>query len=423
MRRGERVASRFEILGEAGRGGMGTVFRARDHRSKRDVALKVLAVRGRDSVARFEREAAILSQLHHPNVVEYVAHGVVPSGPCWLVMEWVDGETLTDRLDRVGIDARETVALAAQVASALAALHALGIVHRDVKPSNLMLIGGDPSKVKLVDFGVARRTAELDRLTRTGAMIGTAGYMAPEQARGDHIELDGRADLFALGCVMHECLTGTPTFRGESTLACRAKVLLHDPPRVRKIAPELPAALEAIVASLLMRAADDRPARAADVAAALLALGDVPPIRVVRVAHAPPPRNEPTAVGGGAELCGVLVVGEGAFDAVAAISDARVESLDGGVIVLVDDVARAAALAVALATRLPDALLAVTADTGIDAVIDRGARMLDELVIAADARGVTARGAWIDPPLVDALGGRVAFERDGVRVRLRGGTS
>src|SRR5262245_30767492 len=143
MRRGERVASRFEVLGEAGRGGMGTVFRARDWRDRRDVALKILAASSVDGVKRFEREAAILAQVRHPNVVEYVAHGVVPDGPCWLVMEWVEGETLADRLDGAGLDARETVALATQVARALGALHAMGIVHRDVKPSNLMLVGGD----------------------------------------------------------------------------------------------------------------------------------------------------------------------------------------------------------------------------------------------------------------------------------------
>src|SRR5262249_17487235 len=139
MRRGDRVASRFEILGEAGRGGMGTGFRARDWRDRRDVALKILATDSADGAARFHRGAGVLAELHHPNVVQYVAHGTVPDGPGWLVMEWVDGETLADRLLGDGIDARDTVALAVQVARALGALHARGVVHRDVKPSNLML--------------------------------------------------------------------------------------------------------------------------------------------------------------------------------------------------------------------------------------------------------------------------------------------
>jgi serine/threonine protein kinase len=178
---GERVAGRFEILGEAGRGGMGTVFRARDRKDKREVALKVLAAAAMRNVARFEQEAAILASITHPNIAEYVAHGATPDGLRYLVMEWVQGEDLAVRLDRVGLDVRDTVATARQIARALGALHARGIVHRDVKPSNIMM---SSEGVKLVDFGVARRTTEPGRLTRTGALVGTAGYMAPEQVRG-----------------------------------------------------------------------------------------------------------------------------------------------------------------------------------------------------------------------------------------------
>src|SRR5438105_2252529 len=162
---------------------MGTVFRARDRRDKREVALKVLQAAALRNTARFEQEAAILAGLRHPNIVEYVAHGATPDGMHYLVMEWVEGENLSQRLDRGGLDIADSVAMAIQIARALGALHALRIVHRDLKPSNLMLAGG-AEHVKLVDFGVARRTTEPGRLTRTGALVGTAGYMAPEQVRG-----------------------------------------------------------------------------------------------------------------------------------------------------------------------------------------------------------------------------------------------
>jgi serine/threonine protein kinase len=195
MQPGERVAGRFEIRGEAARGGMGTVFRARDRRDRRDVALKVLRVDAPSHVARFEREAAILAGLRHPNIVEYISHGATPDGLYYLVMEWVEGETLAYRLAHAGLTTTAIVAMARQLCRALAALHGRGVVHRDVKPSNVMLAGGDVAQVKLVDLGIARRTAEASRLTRTGVMIGTAGYLAPELVRGGAAAIDGRAAL------------------------------------------------------------------------------------------------------------------------------------------------------------------------------------------------------------------------------------
>src|SRR5262245_23039267 len=132
MQRGDRISGRFEILGEAARGGMGTVFRARDAKDRRDVALKIVSASDADDGARFGREAAVLATVRHPNIVEYVTHGAVPGGPRFLVMEWVDGETLAHRLAEGGVAAGRALAIAGQVAEALAALHAAGIVHRDV---------------------------------------------------------------------------------------------------------------------------------------------------------------------------------------------------------------------------------------------------------------------------------------------------
>src|SRR5262249_14381600 len=161
--------------------------------------------------------------------------------------EWVDGENLSQRLDRVGLDASETVAMAIQIASALGALHAHRIVHRDVKPSNIMLVGGGVDCAKLVDLCVARRTTELRRLPTAGGLVGTAGYMGPEQVRGGRIDIDGRADLFALGCILYESLTGQQAFVGETALAARAKVLVHDPPPPRVLAPSVPRELDDLV--------------------------------------------------------------------------------------------------------------------------------------------------------------------------------
>ena len=200
MRPGDVVAARFELTRLAATGGMGSVFRARDLLTGEDVALKTIRGCGDEQQAeRFEREAALLAQLEHPAIVRYVAHGRC-EGQHYLVMEWLEGESLSARLWRGPLDHAESVLLGQRVAAALAALHARGIVHRDVKPSNLILCDGEVERVKLVDFGVAR-SRRARALTTVGAMVGTPGYMAPEQARGER-RIDARADIFALGCVL-----------------------------------------------------------------------------------------------------------------------------------------------------------------------------------------------------------------------------
>jgi hypothetical protein len=403
VQRGDRIAGRFEILGEAGRGGMGTVFRAHDRRDRRDVAVKVLA-RGGDpgeDEARFAREAALLAAVHHEHVVRYVAHGAVPDGPRYLVMEWAEGETLAHRLDRAGVDRREAVRIGLQLARALGALHAAGIVHRDLKPANVMLVAGG-ERLQLVDLGIARRTGPGPRLTRSGALVGTAGYMAPEQARGDAV-IDGRADLFALGCVLHECLTGAPAFRGDSLLALRAKVLLHDPPPVAQLVPETPAALDALVTALLARDPDRRPASAALVEQALLALGELPAspprpasrraeVTATRTAVAAPLR--PT--------CAVLV----ALDAPLATAPARplaapgAAAFDGGAVAAC---APAEALALATAWQQAGTVAVAYADTAAEA-IDRCAHLIEQVELAAIAADAAPGGAWTDARSAARLG-------------------
>ena len=405
MQRGDRVGGRFEILGEAGSGGMGTVFRARDVRAKREVAVKIVTGQTAEETARFAREAEILATIAHRSIVGYVAHG-----DGYLVMEWVGGETLAQRLARLPLAGREAVTFGYQLAGALAALHAAGIVHRDVKPANLMLTS---DQIKLVDFGIARSTSAA-RLTRTGMHVGTAGYMAPEQARGD-TAITGGADVFALGCVLHECLTGTPAFRGDNAMALRAKVLLHDPPRLRSVAPELPVALEELLDRMLARDPAQRPG-AAEVADALAQIASDDALdREV----APNATTDESTATSDQPTCAVLISLEDDEAIAQALASGTARRFDGGAIAMCPHATAAAKLAVELAGRLPEAMIAVACGRSASDAIDRTARLVEQLAIAAET-GAAVAGAWIDDAAAKALGDRIAIEREGKRNRLRG---
>ncbi len=273
MQQGDVVGGRFEIVGTGASGGMGVVHRALDRITGQLVALKTMHAVGASNMDRFLREADTLALLNHPALVRYVAHGMSADGALFLAMEWLRGEDLAERLTRASLSPSESVIVAARTAEGLAAAHAAGVVHRDVKPSNIFLCNHSIHAVRLLDFGVAR-LAGAAQLTTTGASVGTPAYMAPEQARGSR-SIDGRADLFALGCVLFECLTGRPPFHGESPVAVLGKVLLEEPPRVRDLRPSVPAALDDLVARMLAKNPDHRPANAAEVAAALSALGTI----------------------------------------------------------------------------------------------------------------------------------------------------
>ncbi|MDB4993285.1 MAG: Protein kinase, partial [Myxococcaceae bacterium] len=192
-------------------------------------------------------------------------------------MEWLYGEDLAERLARGTLDVPETVALGRRVAEALGALHERGIIHRDIKPSNIFLPDGDIQQVKLVDLGIARMAgagaAFTGGPTRTGVMIGTPGYMAPEQARGEK-ELDARADVFSLGCVLFECLVGRPTFVGDNVAALLAKILLEDAPRASTLKKDIPPLVDAMLARMLSKHPQSRPADGAALARELGKLVD-----------------------------------------------------------------------------------------------------------------------------------------------------
>ena len=275
MPAGTVVGQRFLIEEQTGSGGMGAVFRALDRQTGRLVALKVL-----DSEAispakadRFLREAQLLAQLHHPGIVSYVTHGYAPTGQPFLVMEWLAGEDLAQRLGRGPLSLGDCLRLARATAAALAVAHERGIVHRDLKPSNLFLRDGALDCATLLDFGIARKVQRTAALTRTGTVIGTPAYMAPEQARGQP-DVGPSADVFSLGCVLFEALAGQPPFVGDHVAAVLAKILFEEPPPLRNLRPEAPAELESLLVRMLAKAPESRPADGAALLAELAALGE-----------------------------------------------------------------------------------------------------------------------------------------------------
>jgi len=264
---------RYEIRGLLGEGGMGRVFLAWDPRLERDVALKVLSpdcAADERLLARFRREARLASALNHPHIctVHYMGEG---DGSLFIVMERVEGETLpTSR--GAGQAVERVLEIGGQIASALAAAHAAGIVHRDIKPGNVMV--RPDGLVKVVDFGLARsrtgalrpRASGLPTETEPGTLVGSLGYMSPEQACGR--EVDGASDVFSLGIVLYELATGAHPFQTSSPAEVLQAILSHTPPRADRIEPTVPGELAALLHRMLERDAALRPP-AAEVEAAL----------------------------------------------------------------------------------------------------------------------------------------------------------
>jgi len=265
------VAGRFELGRLAGQGGMGKVYRARDLETGAPVAVKILGLSGEEGRLRFEREARLLAELEHPGVVHYVAHGFLDDGTPFLAMEWLEGEDLAERLRRAELDVEESVELVGRLAETLAEVHRRGIIHRDVKPSNVFFEGGSLDCARLLDFGVAHVGGEARPLTGEGVTVGTPGYMAPEQARGE-AEVGPRADVFSLGCVLYECLSGRRPFAANDVMGVLLKVVLEEPPPLGELRDGIPESLERLVERMLSKKPEDRPADAAAVARALASL-------------------------------------------------------------------------------------------------------------------------------------------------------
>jgi eukaryotic-like serine/threonine-protein kinase len=261
---------RYEIRSLLGTGGMGEVYLAHDYQLRRSVAIKLLPsefTQNKERLRRFEHEAYAASALNHPNILTIHEIGTEQDLHC-IVTEYIEGESLRDRLHRRAIELREVLDVSIQVASALASAHKAGIVHRDIKPENIML--RNDGYVKVLDFGLAKLTESAplqkqigeDAPTQTmiktdpGAVVGTAYYMSPEQARA--LEVDARTDIWSLGCVIYEMVTGRMPFEGPSTNDVIALILHKEPPALSLYGTEIPAELDRIVTKSLEKDREER---------------------------------------------------------------------------------------------------------------------------------------------------------------------
>jgi serine/threonine-protein kinase len=272
---GELVANRYELEELVGTGGMSSVYRALDTLLERKVALKILHPHYGDDeeyVGRFRREARSVAQLSHPNIVTVIDRGE-DEGRQYIVFEYVDGESLKQFVDRSGpLPARRVIELGLQTADALAFAHQHGLVHRDVKPQNV-LINGD-GEAKVTDFGIARSLDVEHGVTQTGTVLGTSNYLSPEQARGQTVT--PATDVYSLGVVLFELLTGEVPFPGENFVAVAMKHINEPPPSLLERRPDVPARLVYAIERALAKDPDDRfPSMDAFAAELRACLGDL----------------------------------------------------------------------------------------------------------------------------------------------------
>jgi serine/threonine protein kinase/tetratricopeptide (TPR) repeat protein len=297
------LLGRYEVLSPLGAGGMGEVYRARDLRLGREVAVKVLPEHlseDADALTRFEREARAIAALSHPNLLAIYDFGA-DGGVSFAVTELLHGETLRAALAAGGMPWRRAAEVGAALADGLAAAHSRGIVHRDLKPDNVFLTS--EGRVKILDFGLARWVRDeaggdptsaptTPDPTRPGTVLGTVGYMSPEQVRGE--PTTGSSDVFAFGCVLYEMLTGRPAFTGATAFERMAAILRDEPPPPSRLAPDVPAELDRIVAACLQKSAARRPGSAGELAAQLRELssaGASDPTIAVSMTRAPAPKR------------------------------------------------------------------------------------------------------------------------------------
>ena len=282
----------YEIISSLGAGGMGEVYRARDAKLDREVAVKVLSahlVESPEYLARFEREAKAVAALSHPNILAIHDFGT-HEGATFAAMELLDGETLRQRLSAGPLPPRKAIEIAVQIARGLSAAHEKGIVHRDLKPENVFVT--KDGRIKILDFGLARQAVRADEQattptpafrTETGTVMGTAGYMSPEQVRGATV--DPRSDIFSFGAVLYEMLSGRPAFRRESAVETMTAVLREDPPELPSSSSAIVPALDRITRRCLEKRPEERFQSARDLA-----------FQLESVTHVSAPEDAPTLV-------------------------------------------------------------------------------------------------------------------------------
>lgn len=442
---------RFVIERLAGSGGMSTVYRALDQKTGKPVAIKYLALRTslQQEAARFMREIRILADLHHPGIVAYVHHGQSAAGLPYLVMEWLEGEDLEHRLKRGPLSISQSVLLVKTVCSALQLLHSRDIVHRDIKPTNLFLRDGRLDGVTLLDMGVARHSVSNRTVTQTGYIVGTPEYMSPEQARGVR-DITPASDIFSLGCVLYECLTGQPSFLSEQVSALLARILFDDAPRLstswRNVSPQL----DELVQSMLRRDPAQRPATAS----ALLDELDKIPVIDESASISPLPKAQTGVSAEEQQLVSVVMAvdacaekDEGTAEAASPSQVSADRSLlrlrladfpapiewlaDGSLCATlrsqgsaVDQVTSAARLALAIREAWPSAIIAMSTGRSIvrerlpiGEAIERSVRLLrgaqERLQVSPEGSRSLAqvtRGVWVDPLSADFLERRFVLE-------------
>lgn len=255
--RAQPTVGSYTLEEKVGEGGMGVVYRARDAHGD-EVALKLLRSGEEPARRRFDREAAVLRSIKHPRVARYLEHGVTSDGQVYLAMEWLEGHDLSERLQKGALPQASALRAAVAAAEGLEAAHAAGVVHRDVKPSNLFLVGGSLDELRVIDFGIARVDSVTHQtLTATGTVLGTPAYMAPEQIRG---EPSVATDVYGLGATLFEMLTGRPPFAGHNPAMMMLAVMAERAPSPRAIQPEVSGPLAAFVQQMLAKDPAERPA-------------------------------------------------------------------------------------------------------------------------------------------------------------------
>jgi serine/threonine-protein kinase len=285
---GTTLSGRYRLEARIGAGGMSTVYRARDETLQRSVAIKLMnreVASDSDQLERFRREARAVAQFSHPHIVGVIDAGEDEHRP-YIVFEYVEGETLKERIRRQGrLPVAEAVAYAIEIARALGAAHARHIVHRDVKPQNVLI--DEEGSAKVTDFGIAR-TLDEEGLTADGRVLGTTDYVSPEQALGQPVT--GQSDLYSLGIVLYEMLTGEVPFKGESQVAVAMKHVREALPDVQRLRPEISAALAAVVETATSKRQDDRYANDAEL------IADLEDVLAIETARAGSAGGEVTSV-------------------------------------------------------------------------------------------------------------------------------